>query len=196
MNISETFIRTDKLKNPRGRITGYRANLLDQSGSVITSEDAPTAVEAQANLFQTIQRGMKALCQNPTLLRWRGHVALVYPTFGGYWAYGFIPDDKTSPASSSGCIDNKKEALRQARRHLADKGWIRGETECPFIEDAEDRQAFTKYWTFQNRACDLMDMGFTWDEALQLLDGSARYHMTPERFASLKDRELPEYVKL
>jgi hypothetical protein len=137
---------TKKLKNARGRITGYRATLGD--GLIVC--DAPTPAEAVADCERFCVDALQRLARGTTVRRWRGHVFVVMPTLGGYayWLDTF-PDTYTVSRGR----ETHEEAYGAALHHLAQNLWEHDEDDAAFVADLPPRvRTDVEHWIRFQRA--------------------------------------------
>jgi hypothetical protein len=114
-----------KLKDVRGRITGYRASI----GTVEREGKSPA--EACAACEAATLDALQRLDNGSDVHRWQGHVYLLAPTTYGW---GYWLDTFSEGYSAHGPYPSHEEANGAALHHLAQNVWT---------HDVADDAAFT-----------------------------------------------------
>ena len=104
-----------KIKNLKGRITGYRA----RRGRVVA--DGENAKHAAANLEIAVDKALDDLTIGTHIIRWQGHILVIAPTIWNSWSY-WIDDFSDSQYNCSG-FATMEESRVNAFHHLAQNLW-------------------------------------------------------------------------
>lgn len=132
-----------KVKNLRGRITGYRAAI----GPV--EREGKTAKEAAQACEQAALEALGRLDNGSEIKRWRDRVYIVIPTTEGwkYWMDGFCSDYFVGP------YQRHEDANGAALHHLAQNLWDHDQDDATFGEGLPPKvRADVEQWIRFQRA--------------------------------------------
>lgn len=115
-----------KLKNARGRITGYEAGF----GPIVAQGATPQ--EAQENCERAVRSALDRLERGADVARWRDRVWAVFPTVEG-WSYWIETgcDGRGQPARVGA---TREDATDQALHHLAQNLWEHSADDATFTQ--------------------------------------------------------------
>ena len=117
-----------KVKDARGRITGYRATI----GPIY--REGKTVAEASAACERATLEALARLDKGASAHQWNGHTFTIAPDSWG-WSYvlpGFMPQNAG---------DTRETALRTAQFHLAQVTWTHDVDDAEFLASLPDAVA-------------------------------------------------------
>lgn len=159
-----------KIKNMRGRITGYEARIGEVTAEGRNVGEASAACEA--NVLSALMR----LDRGGLVLQWRGHFYIVAPTLDG-WDYWIDTSTRGTFQPHSG---NRDEVAANALHHLAQNVWTRDVDDREFLASlpAEVSRELSTWIKFQRAYTVLKADGKTDNEA-HALASALSYEVSP-----------------
>ncbi len=151
-----------KIKNARGRIETYRANI----GAIEADADGPK--ESVEICERYALEALARLDRGSHILRWKGHMILTRPTTHGweYWLDTFSRDDYFC-----GTYKTREAADDAALVHLASSLWTYQTDDAEFVSALPERfrkdQLVSIKW--QREMKRLMDSGLSDNEAREVI---------------------------
>ena len=118
-----------KLKDARGRITGYRAEL----GAV--TRDGKTVAEANEACEHATLEALARLDKGASAHAWNGHTFTIAPDLYG-WSY-VLPGHMPQSAG-----ENRETAITSALHHLAQVTWTHETDDAAFLASLPDAKRF------------------------------------------------------
>jgi hypothetical protein len=154
----------EKVKNMRGRVTGYRAKL----GEVVA--EGKTAAEAFEACEKKVLLALERLDRGAIVRTWRGHSYTVAPTIVG-WEYMLDTFTGYYGVNVNGSREDAEDA---ALHHLAQQLWTTEDDDETFVRILPSKVAreILRWCAWQRRFATLKAEGKTDNEAHQLASAS------------------------